>query len=464
MENYDLAIIGSGPGGYVAAIRAAQLNINVVVIEKADLGGVCLNWGCIPTKSLLRTTEIYDFIKDSSKFGIESKSVKISIDKVVKRSRDIAKKLSEGIHYLFKKNNIKLIKANAFLENKNTIKLTSSSGEINTIFAKNIIIATGAGPKNLELLNNNKNFTWNYLNAMVPDNIPDKLGIIGSGAIGIEFACFYNSIGSKVVVFEAKSRILPNEDKEVSSALETLLKAKGIKFQKNAKIKNSEKDGKDIKIFDENTNEGFAFSKILVAVGIKANIEGIGINNTKVNITNGHIDTNFYGQTNVDNIFAIGDVTGGPWLAHKASHEGIRCVEFIAGIKNIEKSREIKENIPSCIYSSPQVASIGITEEQAIKEGKSIKVGKFPLAANGKALTLSESDGFVKTIFDKNTGEILGAHLIGAEVTELINSFAVAMKLEATEEEFFETVFPHPTLSESILESSLDAFKRAIHI
>ncbi len=461
IENYDLAIIGSGPGGYVAAIRAAQLNMKVLVVEKSDLGGICLNWGCIPTKSLLRSSEILSYFNKSDSFGVSSSS-KFNLSNMVNRSREVSKKLSDGIEYLFKKNKILSEKGTAKIINNNTLVIINKGSE-KTINAKNIIIATGASPKGLPFLNEDTKKIWTYMDALKPTSIPKTLGIIGSGAIGLEFACFYNALGSKVKVFEAQKYIAPNEDEEISNALEKALLAEKISFYKNTKVIDLKKE-ESYQLFavENDIKKNFNFDNILLAVGVQGNTKNLGIENTKAKIKNNQIVTYEYGKTDDSNIYAIGDVAGMPWLAHKASHEGIECVEYIAGLrKDIKHSQN---NIPSCIYSSPQVASIGLTEKQAIEKNIDIKIGRFPLSANGKALSLSEPYGFIKTIFNKNTGEILGAHMIGAEVTELINTFSLAIKLEATEEDIINTIFPHPTLSEAIHESVLNAFGRSIHI
>ena len=460
-NKYDLAIIGSGPGGYVAAIKAAQLKMKVVVIEKKDLGGICLNWGCIPTKAILRSSEIYDFMKNSSNFGLNIKNVEPNINSIIKRSRDVAKKLSNGIDFLFKKNNINLIYGTAKINKDKGLDVISDN-ITKKVKANNIIIATGASPKKINISNNCK--VWNYFDALTPTEIPKSIGIIGSGAIGVEFASFYNSLGSNVKVFEMQNEILPNEDKEISEFLRNNLSKKGILFHLNSTILDIKentnflmtcKDNKTGKITD------YSFEKVLTAVGIEGNINNLGLENTNITTQKNQIVTYDYGMTDEKNFYAIGDVAGAPWLAHKASHEGIACVDYIAGKI---KSKKEKMVIPSCVYSNPQVASIGLTERDAKRLGMNIKVGKFPLSANGKALSLSESEGFVKTIFEANTGQILGAHLVGTEVTELINSFSLAIKLEATEIDIFSTIFPHPTISESIHESALDAFDKAIHI
>ena len=460
-EDYDLAIIGSGPGGYVAAIKAAQLNMKVLVIEKKDLGGICLNWGCIPTKSVLRSAEIYDYMKNSSNYGLRSTSVTPDMVNIIKRSRSVAQKLSKGIDYLFKKNKINLIYGKASINEKKEVIIVNDQEE-RIVKAKNIIIATGAKPKKIQLSNDLK--VWDYFDALSATNIPKSIGIIGSGAIGIEFACFYKALGSEVQVFEMQNKVLPNEDDDVSVFLSQSLTKKGILFNLNTTILDIIKE-KDYKLKCKDSNSGkisyHNFEKVLGAIGIEGNTESLGLEKTKVKIKNNQIVTYEFGKTDEDNIYAIGDVAGAPWLAHKASHEGIACVEYIAGKSSLRSEKMV---IPSCVFSNPQVASIGITEENAKKLGIKIKVGKFPLSANGKALSLSESDGFVKTIFEASTGQILGAHMVGAEVTELINSFSLAMKLEATEEDIFSTIFPHPTISESIHESALDAFEKAIHI
>jgi len=459
---FDIVVIGSGPGGYVAAIRAAQLKQKVLVIEKSELGGICLNWGCIPTKALLRSSEILSFFIKANDFGIKNNDFSYSIEEMVKRSRQISKKLSKGIEYLFKKHSIEVLKGQAYIKNPNTIKVTTNNKD-ELISTKNIIIATGASPKIPSFLNGKESLIWNYKDAMLPKELPKRLGIIGSGAIGIEFASFYNDLGSKVCVFEMQDRICPNEDNDISKTLEKILTQKGIQFFKNSNVQDViKKDNIQLISNFNNGNKSFNFDKVLLATGVEGNTDNIGLENTQVKVKNKQITTYECGLTDEKNIYAIGDVAGLPWLAHKASHEGIKCVEFLtkSNIFPLNKNR----NIPSCIYSNPQVASIGLSEVKAKKLFKDIKVGKFPLSANGKALALGENEGFVKTLFDAKTGEILGAHMIGPEVTELINTFSLAMMLEATEADIMNTIFPHPTLSETILESTLDAFDEAIHI
>ena len=464
---YDLAVIGSGPGGYVAAIRASQLGKKVVVIEKSDLGGICLNWGCIPTKSILRSAEIYDYFKDLNKFGLDARNFTFNLKKIIKRSRAIAGQLSTGIDYLFKKNNVNVIKGIAKINDEKHIIVSMENKNDILIDATKILLATGAKPKSLPFISAFNENIWSYFEALNPPTIPESIGIIGSGAIGIEFASFFNSMGSQVTVFEFLDRVLPSADKDVSKSIDGSLSKKGIKLFKNTNVYGINQEGKltlKTKTIQGNneTKKDYSFEKILVAVGVEGNISNLGLENTNVQTENNHIKINSSFKTHDDKIYAIGDVVGAPWLAHKASHEGILCVNRLYGSDNI--SKDPNHIIPTCIYSHPQIASVGITEDQALAKNIKIKVGNFPLSANGKALSLSNSEGFVKTIFDADTGEILGAHMVGAEVTELINTFALAIKLEATEEDIFNTIFPHPTISESIHESALDAFNRAIHI
>lgn len=462
MLNYDLIIIGSGPGGYVAAIRAAQLGIKTLIVEKADLGGVCLNWGCIPTKALLRSAEIFDYTKKLSVYGIDGKDIHYNLSDMIKRSRGIADKLSKGVAYLLKKNNVTFVYGHAKFISSNELTVSGSDG-IKKYIAKNIIIATGARPKTLIGASFDHENIWNYKDAMIPKDIPKKLAIIGSGAIGVEYASFYNALGVNVTVFESLDRIVPSEDYEISATLESIMKKNGILFKKNTLVtKVSGVKSVAIEYSSDGVKGKDTFDKVLIAIGITANTENLDLEKTKVKIEANHIVTYANGQTDEKNVYAIGDVAGIPWLAHKASHEGIKCVEFIAGESKQKNKLDIRI-IPACTYTNPQIASIGLTEEAAKLEGIVYRVGKFPLSANGKALSLGEPDGYIKTLFNTATGEILGAHLIGSEVTELINSFALAMKMEATEEDIMETIFPHPTLSESIHESVLNAYNKGIH-
>ena len=442
--NFDLAVIGSGPGGYVSAIRAAQLGKKVLIIEENELGGICLNWGCIPTKSLLRSSELFLHLNEINKYGLAIEKHTFDINKIVKRSRDSADTLSRGISFLLKKNNIVIIKGKAKLTSSRQIDVSIKNDAKKIINATNIIIATTV------------------------KETPNSLIIIGSGAIGIEFASFFSSIGTKVTVIEALDNILPSEDNEVSGILEKILNNKGIKFLKSCKVDSIETGKKSIKVkINTSSSEKFEIAdNVLVAVGITGNIEGLGLEKLGINIINGHIKTDDFGYTGVKSIYAIGDVSGPPWLAHKASHEGIKCVENMFRFKkNIEYHKpKYNRNIPSCVYSNPQIASVGLTEHQAISKGYKIKVGKFPYKGNGKAITLGENEGLVKTIFDSKNGELLGAHLVGVDVTELIHGFVLAINLEATELDLINSIFPHPTLSEMIHESVLNAYERSIHI
>lgn len=469
MAEFDLTVVGAGPGGYVAAIRAAQLGKKVMIIEENELGGICLNWGCIPTKSLLRSSELFVSINEAQKYGLIVKSSSYDINNIVARSRNSAATLSKGISFLLKKNNISFVKGKAQLTSFNKIDVIIKNKEKIEISASNIIIATGARPKKFLGFEYGKNKNiWNYKDAMTVNKIPKSLIIIGSGAIGIEFASFFSSLGTKVKVIEAMDNILPNEDHEISEMLEKILSKKEVMFFKSSKVKDIITSKKSIKVkFDCLSSEQFEEAEnVLIAVGIKGNTEDLGIEKLGISIKNDHILTDNFGYTGIKNIYAIGDVSGPPWLAHKASHEGVRCVEKIFEVSQFkgENSLKFKENIPSCVYSNPQIASVGLTEKQAKKNGYDIKIGKFPFKGNGKAITLGEEEGIVKTIFNSKTGELLGAHLIGVDVTELIHGFVLAINLEATELDLINSIFPHPTLSEMIHESVLNAYERSIHI
>ena len=459
MEKFDVVVIGGGPGGYVAAIRAAQLGQKTAVVEKEHLGGICLNWGCIPTKALLKSAEIYQKLKHSNDYGISVEGVEFDLEKVVSRSRDVSKKLVGGIGGLLKKNKVTLIEGAAKLAGKKQIIVDDKT----TIEANNIIIATGARARILKGFEPNGKNIWTYREALIPKSIPKSMVVVGSGAIGIEFACFYNAFGVDVTVLEAAERILPVEDKEISQIAQKAFEKKGIKFKTGVKLKSQKvnKDNVIITFEDKDKEENLESEILLMAVGIDGNIENIGLEKTKVKIDKGHILTNGLMQTAENGIYAIGDVAGAPWLAHKASHEGIIAAEVIAAKK---PHQIIKNNIPGCTYSNPQVASVGLTEDAAKVAGYDIKVGRFPFYANGKALILGDSDGLVKTIFDAKTGEMLGAHMIGADVTELIQGYVVAKEMEGTEIDLMNTIFPHPTLSEMMHESVLAAYGKQVHI
>ncbi|MFZ8864961.1 MAG: dihydrolipoyl dehydrogenase [Rickettsiales bacterium] len=464
-RNFDIIVIGGGPGGYVAAIRAAQLGFKTAVIEEKHLGGICLNWGCIPTKALLKSAELNNLINNSAKYGIKVGSAEIDFKKIIARSRDVANKLSSGIAHLMKKNQITVIEARGKLNGPNQVRAFFADGESEDLQVKHIIIATGARARILPNLEPDGKFIWSYKEAMIADNLPEKLLVIGSGAIGMEFANFYHNLGSKVTVIELADRILPVEDSEISKLATKEFTDQGIVIKANTTVNKAKKLTNKIEVelknHLNNKLESMQFDRIITAVGIVGNIEDIGLEASKIKTDKGNIITNENCETDEPNIFAIGDVAGAPWLAHKASHEAVAVIDYIAG----HGSHSLKkENIPGCTYTNPQIASVGLTEEQAIKQGYSLKIGRFPFMANGKALASGKENGLIKTIFNSETGELLGAHMIGAEVTELIQGFVLAKNLEATEEDIMRTCFPHPTLSEMMHESVLDAYDQALHI
>ncbi|MCM1000863.1 MAG: dihydrolipoyl dehydrogenase [Wolbachia endosymbiont of Melophagus ovinus] len=454
MSEYDVTVIGSGPGGYIAAIRAAQLGFKTAIIEKEkNLGGICLNWGCIPTKSLLRASEIYRLIRRSEEFGIKVKDTSFDIQSIVKYSRNVVDKLSKGVAYLMKKNNIKIHQGLGKLAGNHTIKIFNSKEE-QEIVSKHIILATGVRARNLPGIEIDGDLIWNAQHAMTPDRLPKSLLIIGSGAIGVEFASFYSTLGVEVTIVEVKDTILPLEDREISNLAQEILTRQGIKIYTNNSVKTFTKNKGSTQV-QLSSGESKEFDRVIVAVGVQANTENIGLENTKIKLSSsGFIETNEWYETSESNVYAIGDVAGPPCLAHKASHEAVICVEKIAD-KSPHKLK--KECIPNCTYSHPQIASIGLTEEQAIKNGHDVKIGKFHSNFNGKSIALGETEGLVKTVVDKKTGELLGAHMIGAEVTELISNFALAKQLEGTDSDIKSTIFPHPTISEMIHESVLAA-------
>ena len=476
-KSYDLIVIGSGPGGYVAAIRASQLGMRTAIVERAELGGICLNWGCIPTKALLRSSEVWHLITHAKDYGFSVENPKVMLDAVVKRSRAVAKQLSNGVTFLMKKHKIDVLEGTARLEKGQSdgsaalkVVVEKSKGE-GTYTAKNVLLATGARAREIPDagLKVDGKTVWAYREAMVPEEMPKSLLVIGSGAIGIEFASFYRTLGVEVTVVEALDRILPVEDAEISAFMAKQLGKQGIKFHVSAQVKSLKvdkgvataevaakaKDGKE-------SAQTLKADKVILAVGIVGNVENLGLEALGVKVEKTHIVVDGHGKTNVPGLYAIGDVCGPPWLAHKAMHEGVVVVEGMSGKASSHKFDPW--NVPGCTYSHPQVASVGLTEEAAKKTGKKLKVGKFPFIGNGKAIALGEPEGIVKTIFDADTGELLGAHMAGEGVTELIQGYCIARQGELTEAELMETVFPHPTLSEMMHESVLAAYGRQLHM
>ncbi|MDL2353435.1 MAG: dihydrolipoyl dehydrogenase [Pseudomonadota bacterium] len=468
-DQYDLIILGSGPGGYVAAIRAAQLGLKVAIVERENLGGICLNWGCIPTKALLRSAEIFHYMQHAQDYGLVAEKISADLAAVVKRSRGVAKQLNQGVTHLMKKNKITVYMGEGKLTAPGKLEVKGEKGT-ESLTAKHIIIATGARARDLPFAPADGKRVWTYRHAMTPAELPSKLLVIGSGAIGIEFASFYNDMGSDVTVVEMLDRIVPVEDADVSAFLEKALKKQGMTILTGAGVESlavSDKGAKaKIKTADGKVAES-DFSHVIVAVGIAPNTENIGLETLGIKAERGIIAIDGMGRTNVPGVWAIGDVTPGPWLAHKASHEGVIAAEAIAqvlGNKDVHPHVMDRNNIPGCTYCHPQVASVGLTEAKAKEAGYSVKAGTFPFIGNGKAIALGEAEGFIKTVFDAKSGELLGAHMVGAEVTELIQGYVVGKTLETTEAELMTTVFPHPTLSEMMHESVLAAYGRAIHI
>ena len=461
-DTYDLVILGSGPGGYVAAIRASQLGMKVAIVERERLGGICLNWGCIPTKALLRTSEVYHYLKHAADYGLKADNIGFDLGAVVDRSRKVAGQLNAGVKGLMKKNKVTVVEGVGAFTGKG--KLTVKQGDKTVeLSAPHIIVATGARARDLPFAKADGKGIWTYRHAMVPPEMPTELLVIGSGAIGVEFASFYSDMGAKVTIVEMLPRILPVEDEEVSAFMEKRLVKEGVEVLTGSGIEKLDARGDGVVAAIKGRDGKIAerrFSHAIVAIGIVPNTGEIGLEALGVETERGQIKVDGFGRTNVEGVYAIGDVTGAPWLAHKASHEGVVCVEKIAGL---DPHPFETWNIPGCTYSRPQVASVGMTEAKATEAGHEIRVGKFPFIGNGKAIALGEAEGFVKTVFDAKTGELLGAHMIGAEVTELIQGYVVARQLESTEVELMETVFAHPTLSEAMHEGVLSAYGRAIH-
>ena len=458
-----MIVIGAGPGGYVSAIRGAQLGMNVAVVEREHLGGICLNWGCIPTKAMLRSAEVFHLMNRADEFGLSASSVSFKLDKVVERSRKIAGQLSGGIRHLLKKNKVTVIMGEAEFADNQTISV-SGSGEPVELTAPNIVVATGARARDLPGIEADEELVWSYKHALTPKRMPKNLLVIGSGAIGIEFASFFNALGADTTVVEVLDRILPNEDEEIAGLAKKSFSKLGIKFHEGSTVKKLTKSGNQAEaVIESKAKKELVLNvdTVISAAGIVGNIENLGLDKIGIKTDRSHIVVDELCRTGVDGIYAIGDVAGRPWLAHKASHEGVAVAELIAG----GQPHPVKpESIAGCTYCHPQIASVGLTEAEAKKRGKPVHTGRFPLHASGKAIALGEPEGLVKTIFDESTGELLGAHMIGAEVTELIQGFVVGRQLETTELELMQTVFPHPTISEAMHESTLEAFGRAVHI
>jgi dihydrolipoamide dehydrogenase len=461
-QNFDLIVIGAGPGGYVAAIRASQLGLKTAIIEREHMGGICLNWGCIPTKAMLRSSEVFHLMHRAKEFGLSADGIGYDLDKVVDRSRKVAKQLSGGVAHLMKKNKITTFMGEATIPAQGKVSVKTDKGT-EELTAKNIVLATGARARELPGLEADGKRVWTYKAALKPPHMPKKLLVIGSGAIGIEFASFYNTLGADTTVVEVMDRVLPVEDAEISAFAKKSFEKQGMKIMQKAMVKKLDRaDDKVTAHIEANGKvEKMEFDTVISAVGIVGNVENLGLEDLGVKIDRTHVVTDEYCRTGVEGLYAIGDIAGAPWLAHKASHEGVMVAELIAG----QKPHPIKPgSIAGCTYCHPQVASVGMTEAQAKEAGHKVKVGRFPFIGNGKAIALGEPEGLIKTVFDEKTGELLGAHMVGAEVTELIQGYVVGRQLETTEQDLMETVFPHPTLSEMMHESVLDAYDRVIHI
>src|SRR3974390_415408 len=468
--SFDVIIIGSGPGGYVTAIRAAQLGFKTAIIEKSYLGGICLNWGCIPTKALLRSAEIYHYMQHAKDYGLSAENVSYDPKAVVQRSRGVSKRLNDGVGFLMKKNKVAVVWGNAVIDAPGKITVTKSAAEApkgalgeGAYQAKHIIVATGARPRVLPGLEPDKKLIWTYFEAMVPDRVPKSLLVVGSGAIGVEFASFYRTLGSEVTVVEVLPQILPVEDQEIQAFARKSFEKQGIKIHTNAKVTKLEKksDSVTATIEEGGKSQTLTVERVISAVGVVGNIENLGLEKVGVKTERGIIVVDQFNKTGAPGIYAIGDVAGPPMLAHKAEHEGVVCIEAIKGLNPHPMNRSM---IPGCTYCSPQIASVGLTEQAAKEKKIDIRVGRFPFVGNGKAIALGEDQGLVKVIFDKKTGQLLGAHMVGAEVTELIQGYVVAMNLETTEEELMHTIFPHPTLSEMMKEAVLDAYGRVLNM
>ncbi len=461
-QTFDMIVIGAGPGGYVAAIRGAQLGLKVAIVEREHMGGICLNWGCIPTKALLRSSEVFHLMHRAKEFGLTAEKIGYDLDAVVKRSRGVAKQLNAGVGHLMKKNKVTVFMGTATLPAKGKVSVKTDKGT-DELSAKAIVVATGARARELPGLEADGDLVWTYKHALQPPRMPKKLLVIGSGAIGIEFASFYNTLGAETTVVEVLDRILPVEDADISAFARKAFTKQGMKIMEKASVKQLDRGKGKVTAHIESGGKTAKqdFDAVICAVGIVGNTEGLGLEELGVRVDRTHVVTDDHCRTGVDGLYAIGDLAGAPWLAHKASHEGVMVAELIAGQKDVHPVRP--ESIAGCTYCQPQIASVGYTEAKAKELGHEIKVGRFPFIGNGKAIALGEAEGMIKTIFDAKTGELLGAHMVGAEVTELIQGYVVGRQLETTEADLMQTVFPHPTLSEMMHESVLDAYGRAIH-
>ncbi len=463
--DFDLIVLGAGPGGYVAAIRARQLGLRTAIVERDELGGICLNWGCIPTKALLRASEIQHLLRHLDAFGFQASDVRFDLEKVVARSRSVAKRLSAGVKHLMKKNGIPVFAGQGRLAGAGRVAVEREGAAPVELAAPHVVLATGARARTLPGLEPDGERIWTYKEAMVPKQLPASLLVVGSGAIGVEFASFYRDLGCEVTLVEILPRILPVEDDEIAAAAQRAFEKQGIRIQTRTGVVSASKDGEKVAVVlrgEDGATQSLRFDRVILAIGITGNVEGLGLESTAVRIEKGHILVNEWLETDEPGVHAIGDVVGPPWLAHKASHEGVVCVERIAGFAGAHPLDATQ--IPGCTYCRPQIASVGLTERAARELGREVRVGRFPFLANGKALALGETEGFVKTVFDARSGELLGAHMIGGEVTELIQGFAIARSLETTEAELMRTVFAHPTLSEAMHEAVLDAYGRALNI
>ncbi|HLN25335.1 MAG TPA: dihydrolipoyl dehydrogenase [Patescibacteria group bacterium] len=461
--SFDLIIIGSGPGGYVAAIRAAQLGLKTAVVEREHLGGICLNWGCIPTKALLRSSDIYRNMQHAGAYGLAVQGASFDLSKIVARSRGVAAQLQSGVKHLLKKNKVTVFDGHAMLAGPGKVAVTKDGKPVADLTAKNIILATGARARVIPGMEPDSKLVWTYKEALVPDTMPKRLLVVGSGAIGIEFASFFNALGAETTVVEVMDRVLPVEDAEISAMARKSFEKQGMKIITSASVTKLDKSANEVTVTVEagGKTQAITVDRVILAVGIVGNVENLGLEGTKVVVEKTHVVVNQWLETGEPGVYAIGDIAGAPWLAHKASHEGVIVVERIAGVADVHPLNT--RNIPGCTYCHPQVASVGLTEAKAKEKGYAVKVGRFPFIGNGKAIALGETEGMIKTVFDAKTGELLGAHMIGAEVTELIQGYMVAKTLETTEADLMHAVFPHPTLSEMMHESVLDAYGRAIH-